>query len=64
MSKKNKVCNALFVFTFISIVASCTSSSQAEMPKLIENNGRYALLVDGEPFFIFAKTEHSGRSAY
>ena len=53
MSKKNKVCNALFVFAFISIVASCTSSSQAEMPKLIENNGRYALLVDGEPFFMF-----------
>jgi len=53
MSKKNKVCNALFVFAFISIVASCTSSSQAEMPKLIEDNGRYALLVDGQPFFMF-----------
>jgi hypothetical protein len=53
MSKKNKVCNALFVFAFISIVTSCTSSSQAEMPKLIEDNGRYALLVDGQPFFMF-----------
>ncbi len=52
MSKKNKVCNALFVFALISIVASCTSSNQAEMPKLIENNGRYALLVDGEPFLM------------
>ena len=23
------------------------------MPEIIENNGRYALLVDGEPFFVF-----------
>jgi len=26
----------------------------AEMPKIVEQNGRHALLVDGQPFFMFA----------
>ena len=45
------------LFVLVNLVVSCAPSnapsSQAEMPELIENEGRYALLVDGKPFFIF-----------
>ncbi len=33
--------------------ASAVSAQQAEMPRLVEKNGRWALLVDGAPFFMF-----------
>lgn len=44
----------LAFFALVNIAVSCTPSTpEAEMPILVENEGRYALLVDGEPFFVF-----------
>ena len=44
----------LVLCALVNIAVSCTPSTpEAEMPILVENEGRYALLVDGEPFFVF-----------
>lgn len=44
----------LVLFALAGIAVSCTPSiPEAEMPKIVENEGRYTLLVDGEPFFMF-----------
>jgi hypothetical protein len=46
----------------IALLATGTTWGQNEaetMPRLIENNGRHALLVDGQPFFIFGGQAHN-----
>ena len=36
-----------------------SQTSAGDMPKLIENNGRHALIVDGAPFFILGAQAHN-----
>jgi hypothetical protein len=44
----------LVLFALVNIAVSCAPSTpEAEMPRIVENEGRHALLVDGEPFFMF-----------
>ncbi|MDD2289858.1 MAG: DUF5597 domain-containing protein [Bacteroidales bacterium] len=44
----------LVLFALVNTAVSCAPSTpEAEMPGIVENEGRYALLVDGEPFFMF-----------
>src|SRR6476620_11309412 len=40
---------ALFLVSFVSVGISAHS---AEMPHLVKKDGRYALMVDGQPFLI------------
>ncbi|MFA5302002.1 MAG: DUF5597 domain-containing protein [Bacteroidales bacterium] len=52
-TRKVRLVFALSFLVLLSPAVSCSTAYEAEMPVLIEKNGRYALLVDGEPFFMF-----------
>ncbi|MFA7089386.1 MAG: beta-galactosidase, partial [Bacteroidales bacterium] len=52
ITRKASLIYTLSILLLLSPVVSCSSAKEAEMPEIIENNGRYALLVDGEPFFV------------
>ncbi|HOF76450.1 MAG TPA: beta-galactosidase, partial [Bacteroidales bacterium] len=54
LSSPVRTAYTLVLFALAGIAVSCTPSiPEAEMPKIVENEGRYTLLVDGEPFFMF-----------
>ena len=53
ITQKVRLIYALFILVLLSPAVSCSSAEEAKMPEIIENSGRYALLVDGEPFFVF-----------
>ncbi|MFA5753043.1 MAG: hypothetical protein WC910_08245, partial [Bacteroidales bacterium] len=53
ITRKASLIYTLSILLLLSPVVSCSSAKEADMPEIIENNGRYALLVDGEPFFVF-----------
>src|SRR5436853_7399608 len=36
----------------ISVILSALAASSAETPRLVKKDGRYALMVDGQPFLI------------
>jgi hypothetical protein len=59
---------ALRIIRFISVISLGAAlsigvangqSGVASMPKIIEKNGRHALLVDGKPFFMLAGQAHN-----
>lgn len=43
----------------VLLAAALSSASAAEPPRLVEKNGRYALLVDGKPFLILGGQIHN-----
>ena len=44
------------------IVAACATSLTAEAPRFIEKNGRWALLVDGQPYLMLGGQIHNSSS--
>ncbi|MEP6614645.1 MAG: DUF5597 domain-containing protein [Mucilaginibacter sp.] len=54
MLKKTTLCCAIAALAIIK-----TFGQAAPLPKLIEKNGRYALLVDGKPFFMLGAQVHN-----
>jgi hypothetical protein len=42
------------VWAGVFAILAAVPAQAAEMPKIVEQNGRHALLVDGQPFFMFA----------
>src|SRR5438105_982265 len=56
MTKTILICVALF----LSAIGSALGQSGDKMiPRIIEKNGRHALLVDGKPFFILGGQAHN-----
>jgi hypothetical protein len=43
----------------ILLTAACFTASAAEPPHLVQQNGRYALLVDGKPFLVLGGQIHN-----
>jgi len=43
---------SLVAFLAVSVVLSALPASSAETPRLVKKDGRYALMVDGQPFLI------------
>lgn len=58
MLKKIQILSLSIFFVSMSFMQSF-GQSDASIPKLIEKNGRYALLVDGKPFFILGAQAHN-----
>jgi|SRR5450432_82670 len=53
---------ALAIWIFFSFFFVCKTFSQSDdglMPKIIEKDGRHALLVDGKPFFMLGGQAHN-----
>jgi Domain of unknown function (DUF5597)/Beta-galactosidase len=50
---------ALWLALGLSIGKSFSQNDIGAMPKIIEKNGRHALLVDGKPFFMFGGQAHN-----
>ncbi len=48
---------ALTLLLFVT--AACISSGAAEAPKLVEKDGRWALLVDGQPYLMLGGQVHN-----
>jgi Domain of unknown function (DUF5597)/Glycosyl hydrolases family 35 len=44
---------------FVLLAAACSQASAAEPPRLVQKDGRYALLVDGKPFLILGGQIHN-----
>lgn len=49
----------VITLTLITINQLLAQSNDASIPKLIEKNGRHALIVDGKPFFILGAQAHN-----
>jgi hypothetical protein len=58
-NKKMKKLTFCFVAIVLISLNGFSQTDAGEMPKLISKNGRHALLVDGEPFFIFGAQAHN-----
>ena len=43
---------ARIVQAWIIAVLCCAAAAQTPAPRIVEQNGRYALMVDGQPFLI------------
>ena len=43
---------SIVVLLLVSFVCLAISAHSAEMPRLVRKEGRYALMVDGQPFLI------------
>jgi Domain of unknown function (DUF5597)/Beta-galactosidase len=56
MIKKISLC---FVVILQGAIYGFSQTGQGTLPKLISENGRHALLVDGEPFFILGAQAHN-----
>ena len=41
------------------VTAACVFSGAAEAPKLVEKDGRWALLVDGQPYLMLGGQVHN-----
>lgn len=52
MNLQNKLASTLCLTALALVVQLTASAQQTEMPKIVSNNGRHALFVDGEPFFM------------
>ncbi|MDP9041970.1 MAG: hypothetical protein M3N30_08305, partial [Bacteroidota bacterium] len=48
-----------FILTLPATVPTFGQIAAQEMPKLINKDGRHALLVDGKPFFILGAQAHN-----
>jgi hypothetical protein len=44
------------------VLAACATSLTAEAPRFIEKNGRWALLVDGQPYLMLGGQIHNSSS--
>jgi len=55
---KSFVLSLLISFTFASVQVSAQVKEQS-FPRIVEKNGRHALLVDGQPFFILGGQAHN-----
>jgi hypothetical protein len=44
---------------FVLLAAACSQASASEPPRLVQKDGRYALLVDGKPFLILGGQIHN-----
>ena len=61
---KNSVKKMLFTalvlaLAFISAGKTCSQTGSGAIPKIIEKNGRHALLVDGQPFIMLGGQAHN-----
>ena len=64
MRTKNIGCHWLLWLTFMGLTAvsfaeNSSKADQENMPKLVQQDGRYALLVDGAPFVMFGAQTHN-----
>lgn len=58
--KKIKGISILGIVVLLFVTAAALGQSEeTAIPKLIKNNGRYALLVDGKPFFMLGGQVHN-----
>jgi len=48
-----------FVIVFLEISTAFGQVGTEMMPKIVEKNGRHALLVDGQPFFMLGGQAHN-----
>jgi hypothetical protein len=55
---KSFVISVLISFVFASVQLSAQVNEQS-VPRIVEKNGRYALMVDGQPFFILGGQAHN-----
>lgn len=51
--------SVLFVMAFLITGVTRSQTGDASMPKIVEKDGRHALLVDGEPFLILGGQAHN-----
>jgi len=58
-SKMNKVFFFLFVLATLSLTSTSAQINDETFPKIITKNGRHALLVDGQPFFVLGGQAHN-----
>jgi len=55
----NKIVALLFILTSLTITTASAQASDEMFPKIITKNGRHALLVDGQPFFVLGGQAHN-----
>jgi len=55
----NKIFFLSFVLTSLTITTASTQTNDEILPKIITKNGRHALLVDGQPFFVLGGQAHN-----
>ncbi len=51
--------SALLLITFLTSVVLWSQTGNGTMPKIVEKDGRHALLVDGQPFLMLAGQAHN-----
>jgi hypothetical protein len=56
---RGRISGRLFFLCLLFLFYGADLSGQAAMPKIISQNGRHALIADGEPFFIFGAQAHN-----
>ena len=59
MLKKAKVIVLCFALSLLMIANSYSQGNVNSMPKIIQKDGKYALLVDGKPFFMLGGQAHN-----
>ena len=50
---------SIFIVFVASLFIQSFAQNDVSIPKLIEKDGRHALLVDGKPFFILGAQAHN-----
>ncbi len=51
--------SAFFVMFFLTAAVAWSQTAKSTIPRIVEKDGRHALLVDGEPFLILAGQAHN-----
>ncbi|MCR8559583.1 DUF5597 domain-containing protein [Mucilaginibacter sp. BJC16-A38] len=54
-----KTLSFLLVLVFLIFIKGYGQSAEKSMPKIVEKDGRHALLVDGKPYFILGGQAHN-----
>ena len=62
IERMNKAINILLVMIFLTVGRIFGQADQETIPKIIEKDGRHALLVDGSPFLILGGQAHNSSS--
>ena len=57
--KKMRFIVLVLAVAFMSAGKICSQTGSGTIPKIIEKNGRHALLVDGQPFFMLGGQAHN-----
>jgi beta-galactosidase GanA len=57
--KMIRIYSVWFLFTLSTVGIAWSQTGTGTMPQIVEKNGRYALLVDGQPFFMLGGQAHN-----